>query len=312
MKKKRIIIIGVIVGLIILIGGGLFCYFKVGKKRIESKEYYGPVSNVSINYQVKSVSDEYILIKKGNLYGVIDSKGNVIIEPTIKDVNYINVVGTKTKYIVLSIINDDESVADKVYNIKGEKVLEKGYFGFFKEDPITGNEYYEASGYIYDKDLNEVFKQEDDIYIFNIIGDKVYYSTGYNSESKVYVYDLKSKSKLDMVYTEIINLKDAGTGNYFFALGDKSIVINMTTKEINDYGKGYVDPDNNKIVLGNGERAINYDYAGNKYKDSEITITRYSNGLYSDRKVCEYGSKLYDKNGKVISDKCNYRCFTGG
>ena len=301
MKKKRIIIIGVIVGLILLIGGGLFCYFKVGKKRIEPKEYYGPVSNVAFNYEISSAFENYVLINDGELYGVADSNGKIIIEPSLKNVNNLSVLGSKIKYLILY---HDDNETEIVYNLKGEKIYESEYVSYYGEDPITKKEFFETSGYICDENFNKIFNISD-VYIYQIVDNIVYYSSNNYADNKnantIYAYDLETKSKLDITYNDVIR-----AGNYIYVLGEKSILVNANTKEIKEYKKGYIDPDNEKIVITDGETVFNYDYDGNKYSDKELTITKYKNGLYKDRKGCEYGSKLYDKNGKMISDNCNF------
>ena len=298
MKKKRIIIIGVIVGILLLIGGGLFYYFKADKDKTKSKEYYGAVSNVVVDYQIISLSNDYALIKKDGLYGVIDSKGKIIIEPTLKNVTYLN-AEISNKFLELYIEDSDMLI----YNTKGEKKLEIGYFSFFGEDLITGKEYFNGPDFIYDDELNSVFNTKD-VYASTIVDNKIYYTIGYDNydkQSSVYVYDLKSKSKLDIKYDEIMT-----TDEYFYALGEKSLVINLATKDIKEYGKGYIDGQNEKIIINDGDNSIYYDFYGNKYSGSELTIRRFKSGLYQDKKDCEYGAKLYDKSGKVISDSCNY------
>ena len=300
MKKKRLII-GIVGVLTLVIGAGVVFYTKNFSNKNKGI-LYGPVSSTRIDYVVESITQNYALIKKNGLYGIADLYGNVVVKPKFKDARMLTEYGKRSKYFLISY----ESKAILI-NFKGDELLSKENMMVTDfQDIITGKEYFEVDQDLYDADFNKIYTNtEEERDLFTIIDNKVYYSE-YNSKDEkysFYAYDLTKKNWLLDIYNSIVNYSDDKT----YILGNKSIEVNHQTKTITNCGNGYYDYIANKIVLEKNSKKINIDSKGNIYDESELTITKYKNGLYSDSKDCkEDGAKLYNKDGKVVNSTCYY------
>ena len=108
MKKKKLIIIGILILIIIAIVVSLIIYFSNRAKYIFDVEY---VSNI-----------EYNTVKVEDKYGVIDGKGNIVIEPTYNVIQIPN--PSKPVFICMSNYNTEtKEYETKALNDKKEQVI---------------------------------------------------------------------------------------------------------------------------------------------------------------------------------------------
>ena len=108
MKKKKLIIIGILILIIIAIVVSLIIYFSNRTKYVFDVEY---VSNI-----------EYNTVEVDNKYGVIDRKGNIVIEPTYNVIQIPN--PSKPVFICMSNYNTEtKEYETKVLNDRKEQVI---------------------------------------------------------------------------------------------------------------------------------------------------------------------------------------------
>ena len=108
MKKKKLIIIGILILIIIAIVVSLIIYFSNRAKYVFDVEY---VSNI-----------EYNTVEVDNKYGVIDRKGNIVIEPTYNVIQIPN--PSKPVFICMSNYNTEtKEYETKVLNDRKEQVI---------------------------------------------------------------------------------------------------------------------------------------------------------------------------------------------
>ena len=108
MKKKRLIIIGILILVIIAIVVSLIIYFSNRAKYVFDVEY---VSNI-----------EYSTVRIDDKYGVIDGNGNIVIEPTYNVIQIPN--PSKPVFVCMSNYNTEEKEYEtKVLNEKREQII---------------------------------------------------------------------------------------------------------------------------------------------------------------------------------------------
>ena len=108
MKKKRLIIIGILILVIIAIVVSLIIYFSNRAKYVFDVEY---VSNI-----------EYGTVRIDDKYGVIDGNGNIVIEPTYNVIQIPN--PSKPVFVCMSNYNTEEKEYEtKVLNEKREQII---------------------------------------------------------------------------------------------------------------------------------------------------------------------------------------------
>ena len=108
MKKKRIIIIGILILIVIAIALSLIIYFSNRAKYVFDVEY---VSNI-----------EYNTVEVDNKYGVIDRKGNIVIEPTYNVIQIPN--PSKPVFVCMSNYNTEtKEYETKVLNDRKEQII---------------------------------------------------------------------------------------------------------------------------------------------------------------------------------------------
>ena len=108
MKKKKLIIIGILILIIIAIVVSLIIYFSNRAKYVFDVEY---VSNI-----------EYNTVEVDNKYGLIDRKGNIVIEPTYNVIQIPN--PSKPVFICMSNYNTEtKEYETKVLNDRKEQVI---------------------------------------------------------------------------------------------------------------------------------------------------------------------------------------------
>ena len=108
MKKKRLIIIGILILVIIAIVVSLIIYFSNRAKYVFDVEY---VSNI-----------EYSTVRIDDKYGVIDGNGNIVIEPTYNVIQIPN----PSKPVFVCMSNDNTEAKEyetKVLNEKREQII---------------------------------------------------------------------------------------------------------------------------------------------------------------------------------------------
>lgn len=108
MKKKKLIIIGILILVIIAIVVSLIIYFSNRAKYVFDVEY---VSNI-----------EYSTVRIDDKYGVIDGNGNIVIEPTYNVIQIPN--PSKPVFVCMSNYNTEEKEYEtKVLNEKREQII---------------------------------------------------------------------------------------------------------------------------------------------------------------------------------------------
>ena len=108
MKKKRLIIIGILILVIIAIVVSLIIYFSNRAKYVFDVEY---VSNI-----------EYSTVRIDDKYGVIDGNGNIVIEPTYNVIQIPN--PSKPVFVCMSNYNTEaKEYETKVLNEKREQII---------------------------------------------------------------------------------------------------------------------------------------------------------------------------------------------
>ena len=108
MKKKRLIIIGILILVIIAIVVSLIIYFSNRAKYVFDVEY---VSNI-----------EYGTVRIDDKYGVIDGNGNIVIEPTYNVIQIPN--PSKPVFVCMSNYNTEaKEYETKVLNEKREQII---------------------------------------------------------------------------------------------------------------------------------------------------------------------------------------------
>lgn len=108
MKKKRLIIVGILILVIIAIVVSLIIYFSNRAKYVFDVEY---VSNI-----------EYSTVRIDDKYGVIDGNGNIVIEPTYNVIQIPN--PSKPVFVCMSNYNTEaKEYETKVLNEKREQII---------------------------------------------------------------------------------------------------------------------------------------------------------------------------------------------
>ena len=108
MKKKKLIIIGILILVIIAIVVSLIIYFSNRAKYVFDVEY---VSNI-----------EYSTVRIDDKYGVIDGNGNIVIEPTYNVIQIPN--PSKPVFVCMSNYNTEaKEYETKVLNEKREQII---------------------------------------------------------------------------------------------------------------------------------------------------------------------------------------------
>ena len=132
MKKKNVLIISIILIIVVL---AISVYFII--RNIEKNK----------EYEVEKISEyKYFVVKENGKYGVIDRKGNKIIEPKYEDVKIPN----PEKAVFICYENDNTKVLDgnneeifkeyenieplKLKNISGDLIYEKSVLSYSKDN----------------------------------------------------------------------------------------------------------------------------------------------------------------------------------
>lgn len=265
MKKKNIIILAVIITLIILVIVGSI----VIKVKEKSRDYY-----------IEEVSEyKYFLVKENNLYGVIDNKGEKIIETKYENVKIPN--PSKATFICY---NGDSVV---VLNEKNEEIFSQ----YEKVEPLRLKNV--SSDLMYEKSILK-----------------------YSKDGKFGIIDINGKKITDAIYEDIDTLQFK-EGELLVKIDNKYGVINIkgTTLVKTEYDnieadKFYEEETGYKnggyIVSKTTESGYRKGYVNTKGK--EIVSTKY-NDLYRVNEVnspdiyiicAENGKYGILKNGKSI------------
>ena len=242
------------------------------------------------SYEVESVEEyKYFVLKQNNKFGVIDAKGNTIIEP-----KYTEVIIPNPSKDVFVCKQEDTS---KVYNSKNKEL-------YTKYDSIDAIELKNiASDLMYEKSILKV--QKDNKYGLIDFSGKEILKTDYSSiealpykEGEVLVQRDNKYGIVNMKGTEIIKCEyDKISADNYYTNNDEykysGYIVGNKTQE--GYRYGFINSEGNKIL-------------DNEYNEiSRITEIKDNNNIYLiSAKNGQYG---LTKNGKEITSN-EYQSMT--
>lgn len=283
MKNKKVLIILMIIILIMAIG----TYFIIKNINKQNKKY-----------EIETISEyKYFVVKENEQYGVIDNKGNKIIETKYKDVKIPN--PEKSVFVCY------EENTTKILNEKNEEIFTQ----YENIEPlrlknISGNLMYEKSVLKYSKD--------EKYGIINFEGKKLtkpiyeeidtfQYKEGellVKKDGKYGVINIKGKTLVKNNYDKIETDKYYEDENGYRK--DGYIVSNKTEQ---GYRYGYVNLEGNEII----ETKYNDLYRILEIESEDIYIICAENGQYglikNDKKIIEneYQSLTYSESSNTIT-----------
>lgn len=228
MKKKYIAIISIIILIIIAVA-----IFFIIKNIIDSKKIYEIAKIEQYNYFV---------LRQGDMYGVIDRQGNILVQPTYMEVKIPNpekaIFVCKENDNIKILNNNNEQIMSeyeqvepiKLKNIQSDLMYEKSVLKYKKDNKyglidfegkeITKPEYDEIDSLGY-KEGELLVKKDNKYGVMNINGYLII-PTEYDQIS------------VDKYYTDANSYKDAG------------YIISVTTDE--GYRYGYINKDGKKVL----------------------------------------------------------------
>ena len=283
MKKKNIIIITILLIIIIAIVG----YFVAQKIQEENRKY-----------EIETISEyKYFVVKENDKYGVIDSKGNKIIEAKYENVKIPN----PQKNVFICYENDET----KVINEKGEEI----YTEYKNIEPLRlknvfSDLMYEKSTLKYSKDgkygiidingkklTNAIYDEIDTLQTKE--GELLVKKDGkygvINIKGATLVKPQYDKIEADKFYEEESGYRKAG------------YIVSKTTEE--GYRYGYVNIQGKEII----EVKYNDLYRVAEVNSDDIYIICAENGKYgllkNDKKIIdnEYQSLVYNESNNTIT-----------
>ena len=283
MKKKSIIFIVILVIIMIVISG----YFVVKNIQKENRRY-----------KIETISEyKYFVLKENDKYGVIDSKGNKIIE---------------AKYDNIKIPNPQNDVficyennATKVINQKGEEI----YTQYENVEPLRLKNI--VSDLMYEKSVLK-YSQNGKYGIININGKKIT-NPIYDEIDTLQTKEGELLVKKDGKYG-VINIKgavlvkpqyDKVEADKFYeeenGYRNSGYVVSKTTEE--GYRYGYVNLEGKEIL----QTKYNDLYRVTETNGEDVYIICAENGKYglfkNDRKIIdnEYQSLIYNESNNTIT-----------
>ena len=283
MKKKSIIFIVILVIIMIVISG----YFVVKNIQKENRRY-----------EIETISEyKYFVLKENDKYGVIDSKGNKIIE---------------AKYDNIKIPNPQNDVficyennATKVINQKGEEI----YTQYENVEPLRLKNI--VSDLMYEKSVLK-YSQNGKYGIININGKKIT-NPIYDEIDTLQTKEGELLVKKDGKYG-VINIKgavlvkpqyDKVEADKFYeeenGYRNSGYVVSKTTEE--GYRYGYVNLEGKEIL----QTKYNDLYRVTETNGEDVYIICAENGKYglfkNDRKIIdnEYQSLIYNESNNTIT-----------
>lgn len=285
MKKKNIIIITIILISIIIIS--IAGYFVAQKIQEENRKY-----------EIETISEyKYFVLKENDKYGVIDTKGNKIIETKYDDVKIPN----PQKDVFICYENDKT----KVINEKGEEI----YSEYENIEPLRLKNI--LSDLMYEKTILK-YSQNGKYGIIDINGKKVTNAIYdeidtlqtkegellVKKEGKYGVINIKGATLVKPQYDKIEADKFYEEGNSYKKAG---YIVSKTTEE--GYRYGYVNLDGKEII----EVKYNDLYRITDINSDNIYIICAENGKYgllkNNQKIIdnEYQSLFYNESNNTIT-----------
>ena len=284
-KKKIIISIIAIVVIAIIVIGGIF------------------LKNILEEYNIEEVNQfSYFTLYQNQKYGVIDTKGNIIVEAKYDKVAIPN--PSKPVFICYYDYNSQEdSYSTKVYNEKNEEI-------FSQYEQVLPLMFQDSTAKVpYEKSVLK-YKENGKYGIMDFEGKKItkaqytsieslLYKEGYlivGENDKYGIIDLEKNEKVGFIYNSIsyneksdlyVAEKEDFTNDILdntFEVKQSGILIDLNTD------KGYIE-------LRQGDDYNYFDLKLSNKKASEIFTSR---TLFVDKKDGKYG--FVDKDGNVIVD----------
>ena len=283
MKKKSIIIITIISIIVIAIAG----YFIAQKIQKENRKY-----------EIETISEyKYFVLKENDKYGVIDAKGNKIIEAKYEDVKIPN----PQKDVFICYENDDT----KVINEKAEEI----YTDYENIEPLRLKNI--LSDLMYEKNTLK-YSQDGKYGIIDINGKKITKAIYdeidtlqtkegellVKKDGKYGVVNIKGVTLVKPQYDKIEADKFYEEGNGYKKAG---YIVSETTEE--GYRYGYVNLAGKEII----EVKYNDLYRIADINSDDIYIICAENGKYgllkNSQKIIdnEYQSLLYNESNNTIT-----------
>lgn len=283
MKKKNIIIITILLIIIIAIAG----YFIAKKIQKENKKY-----------EIETISEyKYFVLKENDKYGVIDAKGNKIIEAKYENVkipnpqkdvficyenNNTKVINEKgeekyTEYENIEPLRLKNILSDLMYEKSTLRYSQNGKYGIIDINgkKIT-NAIYDEIDTLKTKEGELLVKKDDKYGVINIKG-------------SILVKPQYDKIEADKFYEEEIGYKKSG------------YIVSKTTEE--GYRYGYVNLEGKEII----EVKYNDLYRITEIDSDDIYVICAENGKYglikNDKKIIdnEYQSLTYNESNNTIT-----------
>ncbi len=285
MKKKHVIILGIVLIIVAISIFGIYNYIEAEGKKYE----------IEIIDNVK-----YYELSQDNKYGVIDLDGNIIIEPKFEEIiipnpeiavfvcydgSYRVILNEKNEEILLGY-NNVESI--KLENIASEFMYEKsvlkyeenGKYGLidFLGNKITNAIYDEISGFTY-KEGELLVKQGEYVGIINIKGNNILDVKYEKIESDGYYLEETKYSKSGY----IISIKTDTGYRYGHAKYDGEILLKPEYTEVkrvveknsnSEEDIYYIASKNGQYgILKNNKEVVKHDYQSIEYdKNNDIFI----------------------------------------
>ena len=232
-SKRMILIIVIIAILLILILGGIFIYNKYIDK----------------NYKIESIDQySYFILYEDEKYGVIDSKGKIVVNPKYEMLVIPN--PSKDVFVGYTNYNSQEEYKTEIINSKNEKILTK----YEKIEPLifkdaTTEVPYEKSVLMY-KENNKYgiidFKGKK---ITNAIYDSIeslLYKEGcllVKKEDKYGVINIRGKQMVEIKYDSI-----TADGYYDESTKYQKAGFIVGNKTADGYKYGYINSNGNQIL----------------------------------------------------------------
>lgn len=274
MKKKKIIILAVILIIIIAISG----YFIIRKVQEENKKY-----------EVETISQyNYFVVKENNQYGVIDAKGNKIVEAKYEDVKipnpqkpvFICYENANTKVLNENgkeIFTEYENIEPlRLKNISGDLMYEKSVLKYGK------NEKYGIIDFSGKKITDAIYEEIDTLQFKEgelLVKEKGKYGI-INIKGATLVKTNYDKIEADRLYEEDNGYKKSG------------YIVSNTTDE--GYRYGYVNLEGKEII----ETKYNDLYRITEIDSDDIYIICAENGKYG---LFKNGKKIIDNEYQTLT-----------
>ncbi len=283
MKKRNIIILGIVLTIIIVIAG----YFIAQKIQKENRKY-----------EIETISEyKYFVVKENNKYGVIDAQGNKVIEPKYENVKIPN--PEKAVFICY------EGETTKAINEKGEEIFTE----YENIEPLRLKNI--LSDLMYEKSVLK-YSQNGKYGIIDLNGKKItkaiyeeidtlQFKEGellVKKDGKYGVINIKGTKLVKAEYDKIEVDKFYEEGNSYKKAG---YIVSKTTEE--GYRYGYVNIEGKEIIKTNYNDLYRITVADN----NEVYIICAENGKYglfkNDKKIIdnEYQSLIYNESNNTIT-----------